>query len=107
MSSKTEIMDPQEKKRVRRANLIALVVELVIIAVYLIVGLGGIINGVQSMDFAGMFESVEAAILILVVATLVAAVIFLTVKPLRTKTTIKWAIFDIIWAVLTIISLVS
>lgn len=106
MSNATEMMDPQEKKRVRRVNLLALIIELIIIVVYCIVGFGGLLSAFKDMDFSGMFESVQTAILFLIIATVVVAILFLTVKPLRTEATKKWAIFDLVWAGLSILSLI-
>ncbi|MBR4775004.1 MAG: hypothetical protein IK008_02785 [Bacteroidales bacterium] len=103
--STTEVIDAQEKKRIRRVNLIANLSEIVIIVLYLVIGFGGIKNAIMNGNFVGIFESVKTAILFFSIALLVMAVLFLVVKPLRTKSTTSWAIFNIVFAILNLIEL--
>ncbi len=82
------------------------VLEFIVIIAYLIIGFGGIMDAFKSFDFAGIFKSVETAIWFLVIATVVVTI--LCFLPLfKSKANKKIAIWNIIWLVFTLYSLLS
>ncbi len=82
------------------------VLEAIVMVAYLVIGFGGIMDAFKSFDFAGMFKSVETAIWFLVIATVVITV--LCFLPLfKSKANKSIAIWNIIWLVIVLYSLIS
>jgi hypothetical protein len=78
------------------ANVLVTVLELLILVIYFLIGRDAIMTIFEG-NIAGGFEEVATAIWFLNIAVSVLAILCFTVKPLRTKTTIGWAILDLIW----------
>lgn len=72
------------------------VLEIVVVILYLAIGFGGIMDAVQSMDFAGIFESVIGAMIFLTVA-IVAITIMCFIPIFKSRANIWCAIWNIIW----------
>jgi uncharacterized membrane protein len=91
-------MENFEKKRLKPwiANLIVFFAELIIIILYFYLGWKGI-EKVFKGDIAGGFHRVEGVIWFLNIAIIVLSVLIFTIKPLRTKTNIITAIWNLIW----------
>ncbi len=83
----------------RKANVIANIIELIIVILYLIIGGNSIINNATSGYIAGMFREVGLAIFCLTLAILALAIVCLIVKSMRTKHTRRMAIWNIIWCI--------
>lgn len=88
-------------------TLFAWIIELALLAAYLIIGFDGIVDGITSLDFEAIFEAVDDAILFFTIATLIVALMFLIIKPLRTKTTRSMAIANLIWAISNIVYMIT
>lgn len=101
-------MSTTETKEVKKGRLAWLipVLEIIVIVAYFAIGFGGIKDAFAHMDFEGMFKSVETAITFLLVATIILAILCF-VPIFKSKGNIRWAIWDIIWVVLTIYGLAS
>ena len=78
--------------------------ELIILIAYFAIGIGGIADAAQHMDFAGMFESVKTAVIFLIVA--IAVITVLCFLPLfRSRFNVFCAIWNIIWIAFTVYGL--
>ena len=77
------------------ANLIAFVLECVIIGAYLMLWLGGTSDIIKG-DFIGGFDGLIGATWFVCIALLLISIFYLVVKPMRTKITIAWAIWNFI-----------
>lgn len=95
-------MEESTKKNIK-AGLIVSIIEIVLIAVYFFLCYKAITSG----NLSTMFSGAETAIWFITIATLALAILIFTVKPLKTKTTIKWAIVDFAWAAWNIYSMVA
>ena len=82
------------------------VLEIIIAAIYLFIGFGGIKEGFSNMDIKGMFESVSTAIWFLIIAIAVVTVLCF-LPAFKSKANKRIGIWNIIWLALTLYSLVS
>jgi len=103
-------MDNKEKGRkglkIWQANLIAIAIEIVIVVAYFALCWEAIEN-VLSGDISGGIDDAIVAVWFLIIATLIASIGYLVIKPMRTKTNIGLAIFNLIWVVGNIIMMCS
>ncbi len=88
-------MEESTKKNFK-AGLIVTIIELVIIAIYFLIIISGFSH---ASDIFSVFNRLKGAFVFITLATLLLAILILTIKPLRTKTTIRWAVLDIVWAI--------
>lgn len=77
---------------------LAEIIDFLLIVIYFIIGFHNMIDAAKNFDFAGMFDSVVGAIWFITIASIVLALICLCIKPMRTKATIRLAIFNLVWA---------
>lgn len=91
-------MEENAKKEKKWPIVVAEIIDFLLIIAYFVIGFSGIMEAVSRFDFAGMFDSVMGAIWFITIASIILALICLLVKPMRTKATIKMAIFNLIWA---------
>ena len=89
-----------------KANLIAFFTEIVIIFVYFLL-CADAIDSTLSGDISGAFDEVIVAIWFLNIAILATSICYFVIKPMRTKTTRAWAIFNLIWIVGNIVMMLS
>lgn len=82
------------------------VLDAVVMIAYFAIGFKGIIDGFKEFDFEGMFESVQVAIIFLLVATLVITVMCF-IPIFKSKANVRIAIWNIIWMGFTIYTLVA
>ena len=97
-------MSTEERTKGRFSWVIPLL-EFIVIIAYFAIGYGGLMNAFSHMDFAGMFESVRIAISFLIVAiALLTVLCFL--PAFKSKGNVYWAIWNIIWIVFSIYSII-
>lgn len=93
-----------QKESKGRLAWVITVLEIIVIVAYFIIGFGGIANAVENMDFVGIFESVKTAIIFLIIATVVITVLCF-VPIFKSRSNIRWAIWNIIWVAFSIYSI--
>ncbi len=100
-------METENQKEVKgRLSWLIPILEFVVIIAYFAIGYKGIINGVSNMDIGGMFEGVRTAIIFLIIA--IAVLTVLCFLPLfKSKTNDRWAIWNVIWIIFTVYSMIG
>ena len=99
--SNTEV----KKETKGRLSWVIPILEIIVIIAYFAIGFGGLTNAFQNMDFVGMIESVRTAIIFLIVA--IAAITVLCFVPIfKSKSNVRWAIWNIIWIAFSFYSII-
>lgn len=93
----------QKEPKGRFAWVITLL-EFIVMVAYFAIGFGGLANAFKHMDFVGMFESVKTAVIFLIVATAIITILCF-VPMFKSKTNVRWAIWNIIWIAFSIYSI--
>lgn len=93
-----------QKETKGRLSWVITVLEILVIIAYFVIAFGGLANAFNNMDFVGMFESVKTAIIFLIVATAVITVLCF-IPIFKSKSNIRWAIWNIIWIGFSIYSI--
>lgn len=86
-----------------KAGLIVTLIEIALIVLFGIILMLGFQN---SSSFADIFASMNIAFIFMIVATIILSILIFSIKSLKTKTTVRWAIWDLIWAAFMIWSLI-
>ena len=92
-------MEKLNKKKGLRpwgANLIAIMIEILICVTYYVLCVDAI-TSILSGDFVNAYSGVVNAIWFLHISIILISIIYLVVKPMRTKTTISLAIWNFFW----------
>ena len=93
-----------KKEAKGRLSWVITILEIIVIIAYFVIGFGGIANAFKHMSFVGMFESVRTAILFLIIATVIITILCF-VPVFKSKGNVRLAIWNIIWMVLSVISI--
>lgn len=97
-----QTMNKKEHKESKgRLAWIVTALDIIVYIAYFIIGIGGISNATERMDFVGIFDSVRVAIIFLILATIVITVLCF-IPIFKSKVNIRLAIWNIIWIVLNI-----
>lgn len=96
----------QSAKTKGRFSWIITLLEVVIMIAFLVIGFGGIAHAFANMSFVGMFRSVETAIWFLVIATVVTTIMCF-LPPFKSEGNMRIAIWNMIWLVFTVYSLIN
>lgn len=102
-NKKNKKMSTKEVKKKERGRLFWLIpiLEIISIIAYLVIGFGGLMNAVSNFDFAGMFNSVIGAMVFLIITTAIITILCF-LPAFKSKGNVRWAIWNIIWIILTI-----
>lgn len=93
-----------ETKTKGRLHWLIPILEFVVVIAYLAIGFGAIADALKNMEFGGMFESVKGAMIFLVVATAVNTILCF-VPVFKSKSNTRIAIWNIVWMILTVLSI--
>lgn len=88
-----------QKKSSKKANVIASIVEVLILLLYGVMWMSALDRGSRSGNLAQMFEEVVAGIWILNISMLILAIVCLTVKAMRTNYTVRMSVWNMVWAI--------
>ena len=80
------------------ANLIAFILDAFIIIIYFVLCKDAI-SSILEGNLSGGFDDIISAIWFLNIAILVVSILYLAIKPMRTKINIGWATWNIVWVV--------
>lgn len=95
------------KKHNRKVNFVFGLIEFVAVVCYLVFGFGAVIENIEDLDVAGMYEDVLGAILALTIIVFVYSIIFISIKKLRTPFIKKAVIWNFIWIAFNIYGMIG